>query len=325
MELARIVAMVTIIIGHFLLTYGLWGGSDFISHADITSLQSTSIYVILYSFCVVGVNVFILISGFFTIHLTWKSFLSYYLLCVFYNALVFFVDYFVFDLFSWKALIKVFLVDKTVNWFFRAYFWLMLLAPLLNKAIEALSVREMRIVVGLLFFLNCFSGFLLQEYNQNGYNVYNFIFLYVLGGWLRKDTWIQIVSKRKAISAYVGFCLLNAVIAILVLAKTNETIRQVFAYNNPLIILASIGLFLVFARLDFSNKSVNLVASTVVATLFIQHLYYMLTPVINLTITPASAFLLITPLLFIIAFVVEWPRKKVANAFIGFVLNLKKK
>lgn len=59
----------------------------------------------------------------------------------------------------------------------------------------------MRIVIGFLFFLNCFSGFILQEYNLNGYNVYNFIFLYVLVGWLRKDDWIKRISKDMSISA----------------------------------------------------------------------------------------------------------------------------
>lgn len=142
MELARIVMMLMIVLGHFMLIYELWNGSDFIGRSDITNPASSFLYVILFGFCVVAVNVFILISGYYSIHLTRKSFLSYYFLCIFYNAAVFLVDYIVLDNYSLKALVKVILVDKTVNWFFRAYFWLMLLAPLLNKAIEVLSLRE---------------------------------------------------------------------------------------------------------------------------------------------------------------------------------------
>ena len=325
MELARIVAMLRIVLGHFMLTYGLWNGSDFIGRQDVTNPASSYLYVILYGFCVVGVNIFILISGYFTIHLTWKSFLSYYFLCVFYNAAVFLIDTFLLDAFSWKALVKVFLVDKTVNWFFRAYFWLMLISPLLNKALEHLSLRELRIGVTLLLFLNCVSGFFLQEYNTNGYNVYNFVFLYILGNWIRKETFTQKVSQGSAIATYLSGCLLTSLAAILILLKTDISVRQVFAYNNPLIVFASAGLILFFSRLHFTSKAVNVIASTVVATLFIQHLYYMLMPVFNLTITPSLAFLLVTPLLFVIAFVIEWPRKKVANVLICFVLNHKKK
>ena len=316
MELARIVAMLMIVIGHFILTYGLWNGSDFISRQDVTQPVSSYLYVIFYGLCVVGVNVFILISGYFTIHLTWKSFLSYYFLCIFYNAAVFLIDTFMFDAFSWKALVKVFLVDKTVNWFFRAYFWLMLIAPLLNKALEHLSLRELRIGVALLLFLNCVSGFVLQEYNTNGYNVYNFVFLYVLGNWIRKETYTQKVSQGGAIAVYLGGCLLTSLAAIFILLKTDMSIRQVFAYNNPLIVFASAGLILFFSRLHFTSKTVNLIASTVVATLFVQHIFFMVHPTLKTIISAPVVFLVVTPLLFVIAFAVEYPRRKLADRII---------
>lgn len=313
--------MVLIVVGHFILKHGLWNGSDFISRQDVTNPDLAFLYVLFYGLCVVGVNVFILISGFFTIHLTWKTFLSYYFLCVFYNAIVFLIDTFVLEAFSVKALIKVFLVDKTVNWFFRAYFWLMLLSPLLNKALEHISVQEMRYVVVLLFFLNCISGFFFQEYNKNGYNVYNFIFLYVLGAWIRKEPWIQHLSKGKSIAAYWAFCILNVFIAILFLSRTDYSIRHVFSYNNPLIILASIGFFVFFTRLNLSNKAINVFASTVVATLFIQHIYFMLEPVFHFAITPVISFFLITPLLFILAFAIEYPRREITNKLIPKILH----
>ena len=320
MELARIVAMLMIVLGHFMLTYGLWNGSDFIGRKDVTNPASSYLYVILYGFCVVGVNVFILISGYFTIHLTWKSFLSYYFLCVFYNAAVFLIDTFLLDAFSWKALVKVFLVDKTVNWFFRAYFWLMLISPLLNKALEHFSLRELRIVVALLLLLNCISGFFLQEYNTNGYNVYNFVFLYVLGNWIRKETCTQKISRGSAIAAYLGGCLLSSLTAILLLSKTDFSVRQVFAYNNPLIVFASAGLILFFSRLHFTSRAVNIIASTVVAALFVQHIFFMLHPSLKTIFSAPMAFLVVTPLLFVIAFVVEYPRRKLTDNVIDSLI-----
>ena len=320
MELARIVAMLMIVIGHFILTYGLWGGSDFISRQDVTKPISSYLYVGFYSLCVVGANVFILISGYFTIHLTWKSFLSYYFLCLFYNAAVFLIDTFVFDSFSWKALVKVFLVDKTVNWFFRAYFWLMLISPLLNKALEHLSLWELRLGVLLLLFLNCFSGFVLQEYNTNGYNVYNFVFLYVMGNWIGKESYTSKVSQGGAIAIYLGGCLLTSLVAIFFLMRTDMSIRQIFAYNNPLIVFASAGLILFFSRLRFISKSVNLIASTVVGTLFVQHIFFMMHPSLKTSISSPVAFLVVTPLLFVIAFFIEHPRRKLANNIIDLFI-----
>lgn len=320
MELARIVAMLMIVIGHFILTYGLWNGSDFISRQDVTQPGSSYLYVLFYGLCVVGVNVFILISGYFTIHLTWKSFLSYYFLCIFYNAAVFLIDTFMFNAFSWKALVKVFLVDKTVNWFFRAYFWLMLISPLLNKALEHFTLRKLRIVVALLFFLNCISGFVFQEYNTNGYNVYNFVFLYVTGNWIRKESYTQRVSQGGAIGIYLSGCLLTSLAAIAILMKTDMSIRQIFSYNNPLIVFASAGLILFFSRLRFISKKVNLIASTVVATLFVQHLFFMVHPSLKTIISAPVAFLVITPMLFVIAFAIEYPRRKLANNIIDLFI-----
>ena len=320
MELARIVAMLMIVIGHFILTYGLWGGPGFISRQDVTKPISSYLYVGFYSLCVVGANVFILISGYFTIHLTWKSFLSYYFLCLFYNAAVFLIDTFVFDSFSWKALVKVFLVDKTVNWFFRAYFWLMLISPLLNKALEHLSLWELRLGVLLLLFLNCFSGFVLQEYNTNGYNVYNFVFLYVMGNWIGKESYTSKVSQGGAIAIYLGGCLLTSLVAIFFLMRTDMSIRQIFAYNNPLIVFASAGLILFFSRLRFISKSVNLIASTVVGTLFVQHIFFMMHPSLKTSISSPVAFLVVTPLLFVIAFFIEHPRRKLANNIIDLFI-----
>lgn len=323
MELARIVAMLMIVIGHFILTYGLWNGSDFICRQDVTQPVSSYLYVVFFGLCIVGVNVFILVSGYFTIHLSWKSFLSYYLLCIFYNAAVFLINTFMFDSFSWKALVKVFLVDKTVNWFFRAYFWLMLISPLLNKALEHLSLRELRIGAALLLFLNCFSGFVLHEYNTNGFNVYNFVFLYVMGNWIRKESYTKNVSRGGALVAYFGGCLLTSLVAIFILMKTDMSIQQIFAYNNPLIVFASAGLVLFFSRLRFTSKAVNLIASTVVATLFVQHIFFMVHPSLKTSISTPVAFLIVTPLLFVIAFFVEYPRRKLADSIIDFIIRIR--
>lgn len=311
--------MIMILVGHFTLTFGLWNGSDFICRQDVTTPALSYLYVFIYSFCVVGVNIFILISGYFHIHLTWKSFLSYYLLCVFYNALVLLVDILAFDAFSWRALVKVFLVDKTVNWFFRAYFWLMLLSPLLNKALMHFSLQELRITVALLLFLNCFSGFVLQEHNTDGYSVYNFIFLYVLGDWTAKEPVFKRIRRWDSFAFFLGACLLNSCITVLMLSFSDRSIRQVFAYNNPLVVVASVGIVLFFSKLVLNSKTINTIASTVVAALFIQHIFFMLHPSLKTTYSPFFVFGIITPLLFAIAFLIEYPRKRIATKFISYI------
>lgn len=140
-ELARIISMLFIVVGHFVLVFGLFSSSNtYISSEDIDSIPAYLPHIILFSLCLVGVNLFVLISGFFQIRLTWKGLFHFIALCIFYNALTFLIDWLHNDSFAIKNLIKVFLVSKTVNWFFPAYFWLMLASPFLNKGINELSI-----------------------------------------------------------------------------------------------------------------------------------------------------------------------------------------
>ena len=55
-----------------------------------------------------------------------------------------------------------------------------------------------------------------------------------------------------------------------------------------------------FSRLRFTSKAVNHIASTVVATLFVQHIFFMVHPVI--------------------AFFVEYQRRKLANLIIDLFI-----
>ena len=317
-ELARIVAMLMITVGHFVLTFGLFCSpkDTFISAADIHSIGEFLPRIILYSLCVGGVNLFILISGYFQIRLTWKGLLRFVALCIFYNALVLLADWLVNDAFSVRRLAKVFLVSKTVNWFFPVYFCLMLVSPLLNKAVNALDLKNLRRAVVILFILNCVSGYFLHNENVSGYNAYQFFFLYILGSWIRKDTAVRSLKTWRYLALFVLASLLVSALAIGILHFTDWSLRSLFYYNNPLIVIASAALFIVFTKLDFKSHGVNLLASTVVATLFTQHIFF-------LTASPfihthsAWLVLLYIPALFAAAFILEYPRSYLTDRLIG--------
>ena len=308
-ELARIVAMLLITVGHFVLTFGLFFApkDTFISSADISSIGEFLPHILLYSLCVGGVNLFILISGYFQIRLTWKSLLRFIALCIFYNALVLLADWLFNDAFSFRRLAKVVIVSKTVNWFFPVYFCLMLVSPLLNKAINALDLKNLRRVVMILFILNCVSGFFFHNENVTGYSAYQFFFLYVVGSWIQKDPAVTSKSRWSYLLLYFVASLLVSALAAGILHFTDWSLRTLFYYNNPLIVIASAALFIAFTKKDFKSKWVNLVASTVVATLFTQHILF-------LTASPfihshsAWLVLLYIPALFAAAFLIEYPR-----------------
>ena len=311
MELARIIAMVLITLGHFVLTFGLYQLPDcvFISSTVISSASAYIPHIALYSLCVVGVNLFILISGYYQIRLTWKGLFRFIALCVFYNALVLLVDWLVQDAFTIRKLVKVFIVSKTVNWFFPDYFCLMLVSPLLNRAVKALDLKNLRRVVAILFVVNCISGFVFQNENVSGYNAYQFFFLYILGSWIRKDLTVRSKSKEFYLGLYLISSIILSLLALLILSFTDQSLRQLYYYNNPLVVAASVALFLFFTKISLRSPFINLIASTVVAVLFVQLiLMRSFSPYIH----AHSAYL--TPLyillIFLVAFVIEYPRKK---------------
>lgn len=318
MELARIIAMLLITISHFVLILGLfvYPKDEFISASDISSPLSYWGRILIYSLSTVGVNLFVLISGYFKIRLTWKSLLHFILLCVFYNALVYLARWFFFDYSSVAGLVKVFIVSKTVNWFFRSYFALMLLCPLLNAGLEALDIKAHRKVVILLFLLNCISGFIFHNENPNGYNAFHFLFIYVVGNWIRRDEWLQRQSFLICFALYCLFSIINAGIALGVLRFTAYPIRMVFFYNNPLVVLASVCLLMSFQKIPFKSRLVNVIASTVVSALFIQHILFLFP---NSFIQSLSFPLLVALILgiFVIAFFIEYPRKYLTEALLN--------
>ena len=317
-ELARIVAMLMITVGHFVLAFGLFFSpkDTFISSADIQSIGEFLPRIILYSLCVGGVNLFILISGYFQIRLTWKGLFRFVALCIFYNALVLLADWLVNDTFSVRRLAKVFLVSKTVNWFFPVYFCLMLVSPLLNKAVNTLDLKNLRMAVVILFLLNCVSGYFLHNENVSGYNAYQFFFLYILGSWIRKDTAVRSRNTGFYLALYVLTSLVVSALAAGILHFTDWSLRSLFYYNNPLIVIASAALFIVFTKLDFKSLGTNLVASTVVATLFTQHILFLTaSPFIHLH--SAWLVLLYIPVLFAAAFLIEYPRSYITEWLIS--------
>lgn len=328
MELLRIVAMAMIVFGHFIV-HGIWKGTEFISRADVVNPIGNYTQTIIYGFFVVGVNMFVLISGYYRIHLKLKSFLAYCLMCIFYNAVFCAVGGIFLDTFSLKSILKVFIVSKTPNWFFQAYFWLLLLSPLLNKALESFGRRQLRLSVLIFALLNCVSGFLFKNGNDTGYCALQLIFVYVLGFWIRRDEAMLRFGKTTEMLCYVFGSFFLGMIGIFWLKFTDISTFWLFRYNNPLIVFTSISLFLFFRDIDLKSRAVNLVASTVVGALFLQgiasHWLYRYARELHTEwgggIRWYGMFVLITIGIFLLAFVVEYARKKLEKPLLNRLIK----
>ena len=97
--------------------------------------------------------------------------------------------------------------------------------------------------------------------NPNGYTLFQFIYLYVLGFYLRMA---GRVKRLYSMAVYIAGAL-----AAFIISQNVHASYTAFAYNSPQVLAASAGLFLLFSSFDFSSRVVNrLSRATFVVFLF---------------------------------------------------------
>lgn len=265
MELARIVAMIMILVWHF-ICHGIYfdkfpSAETILSFEDLGRENGILLFVSI--MMMPATTVFVLISGYYKIKLTWKSFVSFWLLCFFYNL--------VRVLFSGEihvsAIIRSFFISCSFHWFIKAYFWLLLISPLLNTVIEAYDVHRMRWVAVIGFILCGVSGWFFGN-NTDGYNVTYLSYAYILGAYLRKENCFCNVSGEKWLLLYFITICVEYVVVMLFFCLLHKNFNYHY-HCCPFVIVAACCLFLSFRSLSFHSRYINVWASTMIALLLL--------------------------------------------------------
>ena len=269
-ELLRIISMLMIVVHHFIV-HPLNGESG---------LANSSIGGIINQLSSVGVNLFILISGYFKIHTSWKGFLRLYGYVVFYCLLVYgFHLWHSHESIAFPVMKTIFLHPFSNGgwWFMLCYLGLFLCAPLLNIAIEHIPTkRDFLLILCLITIVNVYLGNSRQSlyFGYDGYGFLQMIYMYLIGGYIRlyvSPLWVK--KHRYALfGAYFAFCLLWLGFDKLQTALSYSIFIP--GYNNPFVICASICLFLFVSSFHFHSKLVNSIAVSILAAYLIQDSYY---------------------------------------------------
>lgn len=206
----------------------------------------------LLSISVCAVDCFVIISGYFSIKFSLKKILIFVFSILFYEFFISCIYY----LFTGHCTIP-----HLSYWFVRQYLALMILSPILNAGLRNLDERTLRMILllSIFFFILPLSS---PSYNS-GKNVYIFILLYSVGFYLRN------YLKHK-IPFYICI-IIYLVLSILILFETmvlhklglNAGVDTLsYSYDNILIVLSAIFLFLAFANITFNSKLVNNIAKS---------------------------------------------------------------
>lgn len=258
-ELIRIVAMSMIIIHHF-MRHGI--SSDF---------NGTKIYYLLNPFVYCGVNLFFLISGWFTIKFSLKKLIAFVSLILIYDLFNCLLSAFTTHSYYHGLLLNniLFPISQSPYWFLQIYGFLMIISPLVNSGLKTIDTKTLRSLVALLTLGMIYSCNLGQNIcNPNGYRFLQGLYLYIMGFYLYRDH--KSLSKIKSVYLFLFYLLLLISGIIIKLYFNRYPFTHILRYNSYTILGSSICLFLILSRLKFYNKYVNLLGASALGCYLLQ-------------------------------------------------------
>lgn len=227
------------------------------------------------AFSIVGVNVFIIITGWFSTSLKTKSIFNLFYICLFYSILKL----------VWGAVIgslvlkDVFFISNS-NWFVVSYLGLLLLTPLLNNITQFNKRLHVCLGGGLLMYEIYFSFFpalvAIEPGFYHGYSVLSFSILYLIARYLRIygiPKWITKISFILYIfcSFLIGFSAYYIFINGSKIGLKSSYFIRMYDYNNPLVIFSAFTFFISFEKINIENKKwINHIAKSTLAVLLIH-------------------------------------------------------
>lgn len=263
-EILRILAMLMIITLHYLSKGGFL--------VPLTGEVTATGYLawLIEAFCLVSVNVYILLSGYFGCRSSWNLHKLFQLwFQVFFYAfgvggvmlLLGLTDRSAFNIYEATKL--VFPIVTEHYWFATAYILLFLGMPFLNAGIEKITKKELQVVIVVLLIYNSVMKSVLPihlPWDKLGYDVLWFVNLYLIGAYIRVYG-LNLLQKK----IYCLLLYLISVIGIFAAAlgirslfiKTGsleEFINYTYSYNHILCLMGSVGLFGLFSRLKDNFK-----------------------------------------------------------------------
>ena len=286
-ELLRIIAMLMVITLHYLshtnmlLLPGEEGGSKQIAG------------MLLESFCIVAVNVYVLISGYFLVEAGFKVKRVLILIGqVFFYAILIPLIMMGTGIFAgeggdfYRLLQYVFPLETEHYWFATSYVLLYLFSPLINAAVKTMSRKQLQIAIGgLLLLFGGIKSIVPVQFvtDRAGYDFGWFLCVYLVAAYIRLYGWKPIGSREKAWGLYIGCGLLIFAIGTGAYFINRATgllgyyMEVPYHYNYILCLLGAIGLFGAFGYVKipqglFARIIVKLSPLTFGVYLFHEHI-----------------------------------------------------
>lgn len=259
-ELLRIVAMFFVVTGHLIVK-----GADTVGLLTPYSVGKDGVAgVIIYSGVVGGVNLFVMITGWYGVKRVLSGFVRLFVDCLVFGAVSYLFLMVLSPVTAFNVKHMILSMMFTSNWFVVSYMMLLLVTPIIEKSLEGTRTKQQGYWLLYLTVFNLYFGYWLGKVNDNGYNVVQFVWLYYVSRYLRMTTGSKLNQYlcRNGLLVYVIGTLLLALVFIgaSYIGHTLDTMRW-FSYNNPLLMVSCIGLFAWFSHLTVTSRMINMIAT----------------------------------------------------------------
>lgn len=278
-ELMRIVSMFLIVLCHVI-------NLGHVLHNCVNPSLQLIFKFIMY-FTIVHVNSFVLVSGYYQSTSTFKQSSVWSIINAnwFYRIviMVLFLILGFINVDKVTFIKEAFPLNINEYWFIRNYILLYCLSPFINMALNSFDKKGFKKLLLVLFIIfsliPTFTGnnFL----NNNGYTLYSFVCLYIVGAYLRRypleKSYLFKNTSKGLYQLILLFTFFFMLIANFVntsffsfILKYNPVIKEFggyivntrLSYSNPFIVIQSIAYFLFFGTLTIkNNKVINKLAS----------------------------------------------------------------
>lgn len=260
-------------------------------HANFKSIHAPTIeeahYEPVFSFlrilmeflCIVGVNVFVLISGWYGIKPKINRFLELIFQVLFFSLLLYLLFIIIESSPQLTSIEFYNLVTLSNYWFVPCYIILYVLSPIINMYINHANRKQLCYTIVCIFFLQIIYGWFPSRvafFYSSGYSPITFILLYLIGRYVSLyRPKFSMLSQKRDLFFYLLFSLGSTFLLFLsIKCSIFMSLSSILLYyTSPLVIVASLYLLLFFSKITFRSKIVNWIAASAFAAYLFQEHY----------------------------------------------------
>ena len=221
----------------------------------------------------IGVVVFVLLSGYFTIKLKVSGLVK--LLGIFF---VYCLPEVIYSVATAKDILQtirsLMFFSNSHFWFVKTYLYLFLVSPMINLWLQNASERQRWYMVAAFAFIACYMATSKGDGSlSNGKNLTNFIYFYLVGNQLYyyKEKWMNIKTNTLLV-CYIAFSVAIMTAEYYMYGNTaGKMIKSLsFPYSSPLILIGAILFFMIIGKQHIQSRFINYVAASSLAIYLIH-------------------------------------------------------